>query len=122
MSDLSLIVPKHSLAVDVKHSEVKAKIMARVVELGLQQGKYKMDTNLLNLITELIEHLICKADGVSKKELALDIMETLYGLSADERLALGNSIEFLHSNKLIKKVSIYKLFKTSVKEWLGKKK
>lgn len=122
MADIALIEPKHGLATDVRHHEIKAKIVQRISEMGLQQPKYKMDTNLLNLLCELTEFLVSKDTGVSKKELVLEVISDLYGITDDERQALGNTIEFLHKNKLIRRVSMYRLFKTTVKEFFFAKK
>ena len=120
--DLTLISAKHTLATDVKYNQVKCQILDRIDALRLRDGKYKFDANLLNLVCELVEYLIVKSDKVDKKALVLDIMNDIFGLSDYDKTAVGNSIEFLHKSKLIKKVSYFKLFCTGLREFLGKKK
>lgn len=120
--DLSIISAKHTLATDVKYIQVKRQIIERIDMLGLRDSKYKNDTNLLNLICELIEFLIVKSDGVDKKVLAINVIDDIFVLTEDEKITVGNSIEFLHKNKLIKKVSYYKLFCIGIQEFFLKKK
>jgi hypothetical protein len=121
MSELQIIPLRNNLLVDYKYTETKNKIIARLNELYLCDAKYKNDNQLLNLICELIEHLVIKKDKISKKELAIDIYVAIFSLTDDEKKVLENNINFLWSNQMIKKVSIYKLFKTGIKEWFRKK-
>jgi hypothetical protein len=121
MSELQIIPLRNNLLVDYKYTEIKNKIISRLNELHLCDSKYKNDNQLLNLICELIEHLVMKKDKINKKELAIDIYLALFGLTDDEKKVLENNINFLWSNQMIKKVSLYKLFKTGIKEWFRKK-
>ena len=121
MSELQIIPLRNNLLLDFKRNEVKNKITARIQELGLVQYKYKTDSELLSLVCTLVEHLVVKKDKIEKKTLVIEIIDALFQLTDDEKNALSNNVEFLHSNSLIKKVSYYKLFKTGIKEWLRKK-
>lgn len=121
MSDLQIIPLRNNLLVDYTYIEVKNKIIARLTELHLCDSKYKNDNQLLNLICELIEHLVLKKDKINKRDLAIDIYLGIFGLTDDEKKTLENNINFLWSNSMIRKVSIYKLFKTGFKEWFRKK-
>ena len=121
MSELQIIPLRNNLLVDYKYTETKNKIIARLNELYLCDAKYKNDNQLLNLICELIEHLVIKKDKINKKDLAIDIYVAIFSLTDDEKKVLENNINFLWSNQMIKKVSIYKLFKTGIKEWFRKK-
>jgi hypothetical protein len=120
-SDLQIIPLRNNLLVDFKHNEVKTKIINRLNELGLAQPQYKTDNELLSLVCSLVEHLVVKQDKISKKDLVIDIMHIVFDLSIDEKKTLSNNIEFLWGNRMIKKVSFYKLFKTSISEWFRKK-
>jgi hypothetical protein len=120
-TELQLIPLRNNLLVDYKYTEAKNQIISRLGELHLCDGKYKNDNQLLNLICELVEHLIVKKDKIVKKDLVVDIYLALFGLTDDEKKTLENNINFLWSNAMIKKVSMYKLFKTGVKEWFRKK-
>ena len=121
MADLHLIPLRSNLLQNYKYIEVKTKIIARLQELHLNDGKFKIDSELLVLVCNLIEHLIVKKDKISKKEIAVDILKTLFGLTADEEASISNNIEFIWSNNMIKKVSMYKLFKTGLRELFKKK-
>ena len=121
MSELAIIPLRNNLLVDYKYIETKNQIISRLGELHLCDAKYKNDNQLLNLVCELIEHLIVKKDKISKKELAIDIYLGIFGLTDDEKKTLENNINFLWSNSMIKRVSMYKLFRTGVKEFFRKK-
>lgn len=121
MSELQIIPLRNNLLIDYKYTETKNKIITRLNELYLCDAKYKNDNQLLNLICELIEHLVIKKDKINKKDLAIDIYVAIFSLTDDEKKVLENNINFLWSNQMIKKVSIYKLFKTGIKEWFRKK-
>jgi hypothetical protein len=121
MSELAIIPLRNNLLVDYKYTEAKNQIISRLGELHLCDAKYKNDNQLLNLVCELIEHLVIKKDKISKKELAIDIYLAIFGLTDDEKKTLENNINFLWSNSMIKKVSVYKLFRTGIKEFFRKK-
>lgn len=121
MSDLSHIQLRSNLLQNYKFIEVKQKIINRLTELHLNDNKFRIDNELLVLLCNLVEHLVKKSDGISKKELAVDILKTIYNLSPEEEAGISNNIQFIWSNKMIKKVSNYKLFKTGIKEWFFKK-
>lgn len=122
MSELEIIPLKNNLLVDFKHTEIKNKIIARLTELNLNEVKYKCDAEFLSLVCNLAEHLVAKKDKIKKKELVITIFNCLFGLSAEEQDLISKNIEFLHSQRnIIKKVSFYKLFKTSVRELFFKK-
>ena len=122
MDNLALVPIQNSLAVDVKRIEIKNKIITRIGELGLDIANYRNSTEFMLLILNLIEHLVVKKDKINKKELAIEILDTVFGLTDIDKTNVGSNIEFLHQNKNIKKVSMWKLFKCGVKEWFLKKK
>ena len=121
MSDLSHIPLRSNLLQNYKFIEVKQKIISRLTELHLNDNKFRIDNELLVLLCNLIEHLVKKSDCISKKELSIDILKTIYNLSTEEEASISNNIQFIWSNKMIKKISNYKLFKTGIKEWFFKK-
>ena len=116
MDNLGLVRIQNSLAFDVKRIEIKNKIITRIGELGLVISNYRNSTEFLLLILNLIEHLVVKKDKINKKELAIEILNEVFGLNELERNNVDSNIEFLHQNKNIKKVSMWKLFKCGVKE------
>jgi hypothetical protein len=60
-------------------------------------------------------------DKIDKKELAFNVMREVFGASEEDCLIIGKNIEYLHTNKIIKKVSYYKLFKATFAEFFKKK-
>lgn len=121
--DLSVIPLRSNLLQNHKYLETKTAIIKRLQELHLNDGKFKIDSEMLVLVCNLIEHLITKKDRISKKELAVDILDTLFGLTDDEKSSISSNIEFVHSNGMIRRISQYKLFRTGITEWMfGKKK
>ena len=93
-----------------------------LVQLNLNDAKYKFDTEFLNLVCNLIEYLVVgKKDKINKKELCLSIYRDLFGIANDDEMMITKNIEYLWANKNIKKVSYYKLFKTCFTEWTKKK-
>jgi hypothetical protein len=122
MDNLALVPIQNSLAVDVKRIEIKNKIITRIGELGLDIANYRNSTEFMLLILNLIEHLVVKKDKINKKELAIEILDTVFGLTDIDKANVDSNIEFLHQNKNIKKVSMWKLFKCGVSEWFFSKK
>jgi len=119
--DLSIVSIKNNLRNDIKNHEYKTKIINRVKELGLHDIKYKLDSEFLSLICNLIEYLVSSKDKLNKKELLMLIYQELFGLTEEEQNIINKNVEFLHSNKQIKKLSYYKLFKTGILEWIKRK-
>ena len=95
MNNLNLVSVNNQLAIDVKKSEVKTLIMARLTELNLNLPNYRGNSEFLLLILNLIEHLIVKKDKVSKKDLAVEIINDIFNLSQDEKNTIEANIEFL---------------------------
>ena len=122
MTDLSLIAITPNLALDIKKNDIKDKVIARLTELKLIDVKYKHSSDILLLVCNLVEHL-SNDKKIPKKEIVLDIFQILFNSSSDaERLVLDNNIEFLHSNKAIKKLSRFYLFACGAYEYFFKSK
>ena len=121
MSELSVISLRNHLFSDFREDQIRKTIIARLQELNMTQVKYKLDTEFLTFLTNLIEYLVEKKDKVDKQKIALDIMRDVFCATEDEIDLIKRNIDYLHSNKVIKKVSYYKLFKTAIFEWFRKK-
>jgi len=120
-NNLDLISVTPSLAIEIKQNEIKDKIIARLTELKLIDQKYKMNNDILLLICNLAEHLI-REKKIKKKELVFEILQQVFNINAHEKLILDANIEFLHSNKAIKKLSKFYLFCVSSYEYFFKSK
>ena len=108
-----------NLAIEVKKNEIKDKVIKRLTDLKLADTKYKNSSDILLLICNLTEHLT-RDKKLKKKEIVIDIVDTLFILTDEEKLNVSNNIEFLHSNKAIKKLSSFYLFCCSAYEYLFK--
>jgi hypothetical protein len=117
--DLVTITP--SLELEIRQNEIKAKVVSRLTELKLIDTKYKTNPDIILLVCNLIENLV-KNKKINKKQLVLDIFVQLYNVQPTDRLAIESQIEFLHSNKAIKKLSKFYLFSCGVYEYLFKSK
>ena len=93
MDNLSLVPIQNSLAVDVKRIEIKNKIITRIGELGLVISNYRNSTEFLLLILNLIEHLVVKKDKINKKELAIEVLNEVFGLNELERNNINSNID-----------------------------
>jgi len=121
MSDLSVITIKNGLFTDFRFNEVKTAIVKRLTDLNMIQTKYKLDNEFLTLLTNLIEYLVAKKDKINKKALALEIMKDFFAATDEDLEIIGKNIEYLHNNRVIKKVSFWKLFKAGFCEYFKKK-
>jgi hypothetical protein len=121
MSDLSVITIKNGLFTDFRWNEVKLAIVKRLGDLNMIHTKYKLDNEFLTLLTNLIEYLVAKKDKINKKQLALEIMKDYFAATDEDLEIIGKNIEYLHNNKVIKKVSFWKLFKAGFCEYFRKK-
>ena len=123
MSQL-LIKPQNNLLTDYKKNEIKAAIVERLKEMFKNNIlQYKFDNEFLLLTCSLIEYYVKKKYNIDKKPLLIEIYDDVFlgSLSCMDKEQVKNNIEFLFNNKKIKKLSNYKLFKTSCKEWIKKK-
>ena len=60
------------------------------------------------------------SDGlkIDKKQLVMDCLHKIFGYSKQEKLIVSAMIDFLFSNKFIKKSSYYKLTKKFIKKYI----
>jgi len=107
---------------DVKVDQLQKILQNRLSELNMLQLKYKLDNELLSYICNMVEHFVLKYDKIDKKQFVLDFMKSNFSATDEDLEIISKAIEYLHSNKHIKKVSYYKLFKTFLKEWFFPKK
>lgn len=119
MNDLSIVSVTPSLATEVKTQEIKTKIISRLTELKVIDAKFKTNPDVLLLVCNLVEHLV-RDKKIKKKELVMDVIQTLFNPSVVERAVIENNIEFLHSNKAIKRLSRFYLFCVSAYEYFFK--
>jgi hypothetical protein len=115
--DLSLVSLRNNILLDVKRQAYKVKILDRIKELGLDISKYAHDQEFILLVCNIIEHLVKKSDNIPKRDLAIEIFAELFDpITEVHKQILESSIDFLHKNGNIRKVSAYKLFRVGIKE------
>jgi hypothetical protein len=105
-----------SLDLEIRQNEIKTKIIDRLTELRLIDVKYRSNPDIILLVCNLIENLV-KNKKINKKELLMDIFVQLYNVQPNDIVLIESQIEFLHSNKAIKKLSRFYLFCCSVREY-----
>lgn len=113
MVDLSYVKTKNKLKFQQYNDQLKKHIIEKVKELD-NLGPMKNDhMELLTFICTCVENGLNekyeKKHKTDKKKLVLQIFEEIFNsLNEDEKKKLGNSIDFLISNDLVKKVNIAK--------------
>jgi hypothetical protein len=117
-----LIPLKNGLFTDFRANQVKDDIVKVLQNMNMVNDKYKLDVEFLTYLVNLIEYMVVKRDKINKKELAFNILRECFGASEEDILIIGKNIDYLHSNKIIKKVSYYKLFKATMSEFFSAKK
>lgn len=116
---LTLVPTQPKISSDIKRAEITKKIRDRITELNLDIPQYKNNNEFVLLVLNLIEHLVKKKYKIGKKALAVEILSSLFQLNPQEVDSLENNIEFLHSNKMIKKISWYYAFCCGVIEYFS---
>lgn len=121
-SNLHLVMAKNHILAEVQKIKVKSQISDRLRELRLDVNKHKHDTQFLILICELIEYLVDKKDNIDKLEILFLVFDEFIVLTEEEKKIISDNINFICTNKLIKKVSYYRLFCSGIYELFFKKK
>jgi hypothetical protein len=121
MTDLQIVPLKNNLLLDWKKQDIKNKIINRINELNINCTNYKTDNEFITLICNLVEYLVSKKDNVNKKEMVISVFNDLFGLTSEEQENLKNTIDIIHLQNKIKKVSYWKLFKCGFSEFFFKK-
>jgi deoxyadenosine/deoxycytidine kinase len=118
----NLIQPKNSLALKIKTDLIKSKIIERVSKFENLQS-YRNNQEMLVLICNSIEHLVSKGTKIDKLDLAISICDNLFqNLTIDEKENIKSTIQFIHQNGFIRRVSYYKLFCVGLVELFKSKK
>jgi hypothetical protein len=122
MSDnMDLISITPTLALEIKQNEIITKIVNRLTELKLNDQRFKLNPDVILLVCNLLENLV-KNKKINKRQLLLDVFNQIYVLQPQDIATVDSQIEFLHSNKSIKKLSKFYLFCCSMREYFFKNK
>jgi hypothetical protein len=118
---LEIIPLKNNVLKEVRFNEVKIAIVDRLHQLKLLDKKHLLDPDFISYVMNIIEHLVNKKDKINKKDLIFSVLRDIFNATDEEIASIEKIMDFLLSNKAIKKASYYKIFKTCVAEWLKKK-
>ena len=120
--NLSYIHTKNSLWEASQRSALCAAICDRVKEVDNYE-KLKFDNELLIFLCSCVENSVDKKDKtkIDKKALVFEVLDKLFEMSSDDKAILSASIEFLHSNKLIKKVGTLKKYSRLASDFFFKR-
>lgn len=120
VADVNLVTLKNSLIKEQRIADLNIVVKDKLASLP-PSVSYKNNTEFILYVCKLVENVICKADGLNKKDVVLNILRPLLGLNDAEAKVAGEIIEFLHSNGLIQVIKQTKKIKNSVMSWLKKK-
>ena len=98
-----LILPKNSLLKDIKINKVIQFILTELQKIPDVQ-KFKNDLELICMAINLVENLIKKKDKIDKQMIIFNVFQKLFSLTPADQKILSDSIEFLISNKKVKKI------------------
>jgi uncharacterized protein YlaI len=120
--NLSYVKEKHSLWEASQRSALCVAICDRVKEVDNYE-KLKFDNELLIFLCSCVENSVDKKDKnkINKKALVFEVLDKLFEMSSDDKSIISASIEFLHSNKLIKKVGTLKKYSRLASDFFFKR-
>ena len=91
-----------------------------------ESNKLRCEMELIRTVCNIIENSSIpskNSDGLKldKKQLVLDALQRVFNYTAQEKLIVDAMIDFLISNKFIKKMSYYKLVKNFTMKYIKTK-
>jgi hypothetical protein len=99
--NLSYIKTKNTLQKAEQKSELCLAIVEKVQAID-GYASLKFDNELLIFVCSCIENAV--KHKIDKKCLVLEIYHLLFETTTDDKSIIGNSIDFLCNNKLVKKI------------------
>ena len=102
---MELVPLKNSLKQSIKFQTISDKILTTLKTIPDIDGK-KLSIELIEYMCNLIEHLVKKHYKLDKANLLLFTLNRASTLSEAEMIAVKETIQYLHDNKLIKKVPL----------------
>ncbi len=89
-------------------------------------NKLRCETELVRTVCNMIENSNIpknNLDGlkIDKKQLVLDCLQRVFNYNEQEKQIISAMIDFLISNKFVKKLSYYKLSKNFIKKYIKTK-
>lgn len=81
----------------------------------------RLHPEVILLCCNIIENSVSKKDKVQKKDLAVKVLSSVFNYSAADKKSCEDSIEFLWSNKRIKKIKLWKKVVLFLEDWVKRK-
>lgn len=81
----------------------------------------KLNPEMVLLCCNIIENSVSKKDKVPKRDLAVRVLSNVFNYSAVDKKSVEDLIEFLHSNKRIKKIKVLKKIWLFLEDWIRRK-
>jgi hypothetical protein len=98
------LVLKNSLQAHSIYELLSQKIIDEIKKIP-NVSQLKLNTELTALVSTLVENTTEKDQKIDKKKLVIQILQTVFNLLPPEIVIIGQQIEFLLDNKLVKKVT-----------------
>ena len=111
---------KNTISRQLKREKLKKNIIEKLNEIPDLQN-LKMDIELALFVCRCIESEVKKDDKIVKKDLFIEIIQSIFNLNRDETSAVEKQLEFLHENNKITKSKIVKYIINSVSSWFSRK-
>lgn len=111
---------KHSILRKLKTEKLKSSIIEKLREIPDLEN-LKMDIEVSLFICRCIETEVKKEDKIIKKDLFIEIIQSVFNLNRDEILIVEKQIDFLHENNKITKSKIINYICNSVSDWFNRK-
>ena len=83
----------------------------------------KFDPDIILYVCEIIENNIKQNEvkSIDKKQIVISILQKCYTFTQPELIILNKMIEFLHSNHLIKQITLVEKNSSKIINWMIKK-
>lgn len=120
-------VNNKKIKTEKKKSQLSINITKKLVDEfpNIQQFKIGNNINpeLIECVCNCIENLVKKKHNIDKKEFAIEILAKMFNLNDNEKNAIGDTIEYLHSHNIFRKIplarKLYEVLKNYIKSKLG---
>ena len=80
-----------------------------------------IDNDLILFVCNCLENVIDLHAGLDKKELAIDILSSIFKINEVEKNIINNTIQFLFDNNLIERIPFLTRSYYKFKNWIKRK-
>lgn len=123
-SNFAYIMPKNSLAKDVRIQKLIVKIMEKITDIPYHT-EYRNNMEMLKMVCIMVEHAVDNKKEkikIDKKDIVYQVYNRLFsGLKPNELKDLEANIQYLWENNQIRKKGLWSVIKHSVSDWFSRK-